>query len=257
MRKNSKITGFILWLLVGSQPFVFAQTPQFTSTEGTILAVHLSYGYHFPGGDLQARFGSNFSIGTGLQLILPSNWVLGAESQFLFGQQVKTDVLATLRSPEGYIFGLDGGTAEILLRERGFWFGANLGKLIPLVPGNPRSGLRLSLGAGLLQHKIRIQDDPLVSVPALSGEYKKGYDRLSNGLALQEFIGYQHFSINRRINFFIGLELTQGFTASRRDWNTDQMAREEGARFDLLYGIRAGWALPFYVGEGSGGTIYY
>ena len=257
MWKKSKALIFFLGLLFLSPPAVFAQNPEFTSNEGTILAAHLSYGYQVPGGDLLDRFGSNFSAGIGLQLFLPSNWVLEAEGQLLFGQQVKIDVLAPLRSPEGYLFGLDGGTAEVLLRERGWWFGASLGKLFPVISTNPRSGLQINIGAGLLQHKIRIQDDPLVSVPALSGEYKKGYDRLSNGLSLKQFIGYQHFSINRRINFFIGLEFTQGFTESRRNWNIDEMAREEGARIDLLYGIRAGWVLPFYIGEGSGGTIYY
>lgn len=243
-------------LLVAAPAWLGAQSPVYTSNEGTILAVNLSYGTQFPGGDLSDRFGVNINTGLGLQLFLTSNWMLELEGQYLFGSRVKTDVLAPLRSPEGYIFANDGGPADITLRERGWWLGLSAGKLISLLPSNPRSGLRLSLGAGLLEHKIRIQNDPQAFVPALTSEYRKGYDRLSNGLALKQFIGYQHFSLNRRINFFAGIELMQGFTASRRSWNTDEMAREDSPRLDLLFGFRAGWVLPFYLGE-KGETIYY
>lgn len=235
---------------------LYSQNPEYNSNEGIILAVPLSYSFQFSGGDLPARFGNNFNAATGFQLLLKSNWMLELEGQYLFGPKVKTDVLAGLRSPEGYIFADDGGPADISLRERGFWIGASIGKLVPLMSKNTRSGLRLSLGAGLLQHKIRIQDDPQAYVPALRPEYKKGYDRLTNGLALKEFIGYQHFSLNRRINFFAGFEFVQGFTENRRNWNTDQLIKEEGSRLDLLFGIRAGWVLPFYLGSGAD-AVYY
>ena len=233
-----------------------AQTPLYTSNEGTILGYHLSYGYELPGGDLADRFGGNFNVGTGLQLALNSNWILGLEGQYLFGMQVKTDVLAPLRSPEGFILANDGAPADITLRQRGWWLGASLGKLISLSKINPRAGLRVSLGVGLLQHKIRIQDDPQAFVPQLTDELKKGYDRMSNGLALKQFIGYQQFSLNRRINFYAGFEFTQAFTQNRRSWNIDEMRREETARIDLLYGFRVGWILPFYLVE-KGETIYY
>lgn len=247
---------FIAVLLLAATARSGAQDAIYTSNEGTILAVNLSYGAQLPGGDLSDRYGVNINTGAGLQFFTNTNWMLELEGQYLFGNKVKSDVLAPLRSPEGYIFADDGGPADITLRERGWWIGLSAGKLIPLLPSNPRSGLRISLGAGLLEHKIRIQNDPQAFVPALTSEYRKGYDRLANGLALKQFIGYQHFSINRRINFFAGIELMQGFTASRRSWNIDEMAKEEGSRLDLLFGFRAGWVLPFYLGE-KGETIYY
>lgn len=233
-----------------------AQYQKQRSNDGFLLAYHLTYAFQLPAGDLAERFGENYNVGSGLQLVLPSNWILEVDGQYLFGQQVKQDVIATLRSPEGYIFASDGGDAEVELRQRGYWIGASLGKLIGLSSANRRSGILISAGAGLLEHRIRIQDEPQVLVPALRKEYKKGYDRLSNGLALKQFIGYQHFSLNRRINFFAGFEFMQGFTESRRDWNTDEMRREVGRRLDLLYGFRLGWILPFYLGD-KGDTIYY
>lgn len=253
---NSRAVFWAAILALAGAQGVSGQPMQYASNEGVILAVPLTYGFQVPGGDLSDRFGVNFNTSSGLQLFFKSNWMLELEGQFLFGQKVRTDVIAGLRSPEGYIFSDDGGPADVKLRERGFWAGASIGKLFSLVPDNPRSGLRVSFGAGMLQHKIRIQDDPQAYVPALRPDYKKGYDRLSNGLALKEFIGYQHFSLHRRVNFYAGFEFMQGFTQSRRDWNTDQMTTENDPRFDLLFGIRLGWVLPFYLGSGDE-AIYY
>jgi hypothetical protein len=109
---------------------------------------------------------------------------------------------------------------------------------------------------GLFQHKIRIQDDPQVVVSSLAGDYKKGYDRLTNGLAITEFIGYQHFAKNRLINFYAGIELTQGFTQNRRDYNFDTFERDDAKRFDGLVGFKLGWVLPFYLSDNPDEIFY-
>jgi hypothetical protein len=83
-------------------------------------------------------------------------------------------------------------------------------------------------------------------VPALEGDYLKGYDRLTSGFCLSEFVGYQLLSNSRLLNFFAGVELYQGFTRSRRDWNIDQVKKDDSPRLDLLSGIRVGWVLPLY-----------
>ena len=59
----------------------------------------------------------------------------------------------------------------------------------------------------------------------MSKEYKKGYDRLTNGPAITEGISYLHCGSKRLINFSLGLECTQGFTQNRRDYNFDQMKK--------------------------------
>lgn len=100
-------------------------------------------------------------------------------------------------------------------------------------------------GAGLLQHKIRIETIGN-TVPQLDKEYKKGYDRLSNGLSLHEMIGYYHFGNKHLINFYAGFEFIQAFTENRRSYNFDEMKKDETKRVDLLFGIRAGWMLPVY-----------
>ena len=219
------------------------------SNEGSLLLVNFLYGGHLPGGDLADRFGGNSSTGGMVDFLTKGNLILGLQSNFYFGPNVNTDVLETLRDGEGAIFGDDGGIAELRLRERGLYIGGHVGKIFSISESNKRSGIRVTLGGGFLRHKIRIQDDPQVFVTTLSGDYKKGYDRLTNGLALMEFIGYQYLAKNRRINFLAGFEFSQGFTESRRTFNFDTRSGEPGTRLDLLFGFRIGWTLPLFIGE--------
>lgn len=224
---------------------------------GNVLQVQLAYGAQMPGGDLADRFGYNFSIEGGLEwMTAKGNWTLGLHGQYLFGNRVKTDVLAALRTDEGYIIGNDRSPADIFLRERGLYLGLRAGKLIPLGGANARSGIKVAIGAGLLQHRIRIQKDPLRSVPQLQGDYRAGYDRLTNGPALHQFIGYQLLSRDGRINLYAGLEFFQAFTQNRRLVNFDTRTGEPGNRLDLLSGLRLGWILPFYSGK-EADEIYY
>ncbi|NUN99697.1 MAG: hypothetical protein HUU01_03670 [Saprospiraceae bacterium] len=224
------------------------------------LLLHISYAVQMPGGDLSKRFGTNFDVGGGLEwMTAKGNWIIGIEGGYLFGSTVKTDVLANLRTPEGFIIGNDRSYADIQLRERGFHGTLLLGKLfsLPSPSVNARTGIRVTLGGGFLQHKIRIQDDPSRSVPQLSEEYKKGYDRLSNGFLLTQFIGYQYLGADRRANFFAGIECSQGFTQSRRDFNFDTRSTDTAKRLDLLFGIRIGWTLPFYLNSNPDKIYYY
>jgi hypothetical protein len=105
-------------------------------------------------------------------------------------------------------------------------------------------------GAGILQHKIHIENRSK-SVPQLTGKYKQGYDRLSNGPALSETIGYMHLDKNRRINFFAAFDITQAFTKNRRALNFDTQTSETGYRLDLLFALRMGWILPLYAHSDS------
>lgn len=245
----------LLLLLCPSVLFLSAQPTEKDNAGGAIL-VNITYAFQLPSGDLVTRFGSSGGIGGGLEYMTEKhNIILGVEGYVFFGNTVKEDVLINLRGPDDQIIGNNRTYAQVQLRERGFYAGGTIGKLFPLSKSNRRSGIRLTLGAGMLQHKIRIQDDSR-SVIQIDENYIKGYDRLSNGLALNQFIGYQYLSKNRRINLTIGFEFTQAFTESRRDFDFVMMAKDERKRTDLLNGIKIGWTLPFYVGEDPE-TRYY
>ncbi len=247
------------WLLLLLPALGSAQDyGEFDLNRGNGLLFNVSYAGHSPGGDFGKRFGDHFSFGSGLEFITDKgNWLLGVNFHYYFGNQVGENPISGLQNNVGGIIGTNQGYADIQLRMRGYYAGAHIGKLVSLGFPNPRSGLRITLSAGLLQHKIRIQDDPLSFVAQLSDEYKKGYDRLTNGFALTEFIGYQLLGTKKRINFFAGFEFTQGFTMNRRSFNFDTRTQDTTERLDLNAGIRVGWILPFYVGKRASEEIYY
>ncbi|MEM9549088.1 MAG: hypothetical protein AAGA77_24080 [Bacteroidota bacterium] len=213
------------------------------------------YGLEFPHGDLSDRFGRNFKFTVGAERITASNWIYGLEFSFMFGDTVKEDVVSNLRLSNGNILGADNSYAEVFQRQRGVFFGANFGKLIPF-KSNSRSGIRITGALGLFAHYVRVQDE-VQSLPQIEGEYIKGYDRLTRGLALREFIGYHHISQDTRLNFYIGIEFTQGFTSNVRDvnFNTGLPANKD-RRFDGLVGLKAAIILPFY-GDYEDEEIFY
>ena len=248
---------FILFSFVFLTFSTYAQEDYDAFNKGNALIFKLGFGAHLPGGDLADRFDVPTSIGSGVEFITSqSNWIIGADYNFFFGNRVNEDVLAPLRTDQGQLIANDRSIADIQLRMRGFYAGMHVGKLFGIGLKNPRSGIRVSLGAGVLQHKIRIQDDPFKSVPQLSGEYKKGYDRLTNGFTITESIGYQILSKDKRVNLFLGFELTQAFTQNRRDFNFDTREKDDTPRLDLLSGFRVSWMLPFYFGK-EADEIYY
>ncbi len=225
---------------------------------GNVLTLDITFGGHMPLADMKDRFGLNMDIGAGIEYMTEeSNWIFGLRGGYLFGNEVKEDVLVHLRTPEGFVIGANGQWANSELQQRAVYTNLEAGKLIGLFDNNARSGLRLTLGLGWLQHKIRVQEDQDAATPQTRDDYKKGYDRLSNGIAVTEFIGYQHLSNNRLINFFIGVEMVQAFTQSRRDFDFALGAKDETKRTDLLMGLKFGWILPFYLDPKSTENIRY
>jgi hypothetical protein len=225
---------------------------------GTAFRSHISfeYGVQWPAADMADRYGRNFNLGSQVELLHQnSGWLAGIKGYFLFGNTVKEDVISILRGSDGEVIGNDGGPAVIFLRERGFFVGPFLGKIIPLNETRPHAGIKFQLGAGLLQHHVRIQDDTR-TVVQLSGDYRKGYDRLSNGLAAFGFLGYQHLDPKKRINFLAGFDVTAGNTMSRRDFDFNLMKKDDFRRTDVLVGFRVGWILPITTGIPPE-TIYY
>jgi hypothetical protein len=103
----------------------------------------------------------------------------------------------------------------------------------------------LMTGVGFMQHKILIQDKS-ESLLQLRGDYRKGYDRLTNGIFLEQYIGYIYLSNNGLINFHIGLDIAWGITEGRRDYLFDVRKPGNDKRNDLLFGVRGGWYLPMF-----------
>ncbi len=223
---------------------LFAQGTNESEKLPDMLQINFGYGFQAPGGDLADRFGLSSSIGLTANY-MTGKFIFGAEGDFIFGANVKTDVLSFMRTEDLAIIGDQREYTDVSIAQRGWYAGGMVGAIFPILPSAERSGLRLTLGSGLMQHKIRIQDRAGAATQ-LQGDYIKGYDRLTNGLAFKEFIGYNYFSKNQRVNFYAGFEFMQAFTKSRRDYNFDTMSADTDSRVDLLYGIKVAWTLPFF-----------
>jgi len=210
--------------------------------------VSTSVSVNFPGGDLVNRFGMNGSLGGAFSFKTRTNWLFGFKYDYIFGKDVKEgQILNQLKTKDGFIINSDGMLSETDLLERGYVLKGIFGRVIPLfgeakLGPNINSGLFCWIGLGILQHRIHIKSE----VPQLQGEYSKGYDRLSNGIAVSEFIGYMYLGNSRMINFYFGFELNQAWTKNRRGYNYDTMSVDEELRFDVLTGFRFGWILPLY-----------
>lgn len=237
--------------------FLFGLPAAAQEKPGHFFNVSFEYGIHLPAADMQDRFGLNFQLGSHLEMMHGnSHFLYGASFHMLFGSVVREDVLANLRTTDGGIIGNDRRFADIGLRQRGFSTQAYVGKIFNLNDRHYASGIKVTLGAGLLQHKVRIQDNSR-TVTELFGEYVKGYDRLTNGISTNMFLGYQHLGRNRRINFLVGFDLIVAFTESRRDFDFLLMEKDTQKRIDILSGFKAGWIMPIGAGKKGGGEIIY
>lgn len=207
--------------------------------------ISASYGFYMPAGDMADRFGNNSTLQLNLDFKTKYNWILGVNGGYFFGKKINESLFDSISTSSGAIINEDGEFADVRTYERGFTISGTLGRLITFKKPNPNSGIRVDLGFGFMQHKIRIETIGN-NVPQLTKEYKKGYDKLTNGFLLTESLGYQYLSNNRFANFYIGLECMEGFTQSRRSFDYDLMMKDTKKRVDILYGMRLTWILPLY-----------
>jgi hypothetical protein len=202
--------------------------------------------YDRPGGDMAKRFGGSFRVGPALLYKTKSNWMFGVKSDFIFSDKVKEDsLMQTIRSSDGSFVDQQGHRIGVGIYERGYDIGLQLGRIFNFNKSHPDDGLLLMTTAGFIQHKIRIFDRDK-TVPQLRGEYVKGYDRLTNGWFIEQFVGYNHFADNGLINYNIGLDFLAGFTQGRRSYLYDVMRKDDKSRIDLLFGLKVGWYIPIF-----------
>ena len=235
-------TGFsACWLYLFTLLLPTLSTAQ---TASSYRLLEFKYGFLAPAGDLEKRFGISNDIGISLEHVgLEKKVIIGLEGYYIFGTTVKEDVLEELRTYEGSIIGLDGGPGDIVLKQRGFYIGAHAGKLFHTGKYESKlTGIRILAGGGLLQHKIRIQDN-LNTVVALEKKYQLGYDRLTNGPAIHLGAGYHYQSPTGNFQFNIMGDLFAAFTKSRRDIDYLTGTYNDETRTDLAGGISVSYVV--------------
>ena len=208
------------------------------------IAITLGYTHQLPIGDLADRFGDNSSIGFSFFKEKENNLFYGIEGGYLFGNNVKDSSLFNyINTSAGAIIGADGTYANINLSERGFDVHAFVGYAYH-PKENDLSGVYLSLGAGFLQHQIFI-DTQNQNVPQLNEEYKKGYDRLTNGISTKWEASYKFYSPNGNFQIYAGLNMTIAYTKNKRPYLFDKSEYTSNTgSWDNLIGINMGVIIP-------------
>jgi hypothetical protein len=208
-----------------------------------IVGIHLEG--QLPQGDLVQRFGPSISVGVPVFYKTAKNIIFGIENNYFFGTKVKERTLTNLMTPEGTITDINGNPGAVRFNERGWNVYGMVGGIINKLGHNKNSGLMILAGAGYIRHKINIYDVGR-NIPQIHGELAKGYDRLTGGISLNQFIGYLYLGQNRMTNFYVGLEFQEAFTTGLRGYQYDLMAKDDKQRLDMLCGLRFGWLLPLY-----------
>lgn len=233
---------FVLLLIIST--FSSAQISLSKDTISSVSMMEIHYSFLSPGGDLKTRFGNCINLGIGFQRKTLKNYLWGIEVNYLSGADVKEKyILDSLKTYRGQFISTEGRYGDVRVFERGLSFYGNVGKIIPVFGSNKNSGIMILAGIGFLQHKIHIEVLE-ENVPALNGDYRKGYDRLTNGLSLHQFIGYSYMQPKLRYSFNVGLDFSQSFTKNRRDWDFFEQRKLDEQRTDYLNGVKVSLIIP-------------
>lgn len=243
--------GFALLAMLFMPPLVQAQKGD------AVNIIEFHYGYSFPMADMATRFGSASSIGFSAESVRINNKIFfGFDGMYLFGNTVKEDVLANLRSYNGSIITINGGPGDINLKERGFYFGINAGKIFSTTSHlNKITGIRTQLGIGYLQHKVRVQDNGR-NVVALEPDYLPGYDRLTSGPAVHLGLGYHYQHPKQNFHFSIMADFYGAQTQVRRDLDYATGGALTDKRTDIMVGFNIAYVVVISR-ERKSENIYY
>ena len=238
-------------LHLSAQEDLFGPSEHKEARHGFILNGNV--GHDLPGGDMAQRFSNSWRLGPALLYKTKSNWLFGAKFDFIVGKNVNEDsLMINIRDKyQTYSKNLfqfinnDGQRIGVPVYERGYAVGLSAGKIFNTTKLHPDNGIVVLTSVGFMQHRINIYDKDK-SVMSLRGQYLKGYDRLANGIFVEQYLGYMYFSKSRLINFTLGADLLVGFTQGRRDYLYDVMRPDHAKRLDVLFGLRAGWFIPMF-----------
>lgn len=236
-------------VFIGLLYFISGQlkSQSFVDSSDFITFFDINAGYYIPAADMSERFGLNASVGGAFNIKNKKNWTFGCSYNYIFGDDVKNErtYLSSILVEDGFIIDGNGQYAEINLMERGWNVFLSAGKIIPVVKRNRNSGIWINTGFGLLEHRILI-NNPLNLAPQIKGDYKKGYDKLSNGFALNQFVGFIWMNKKSIFNTYAGLNVTAAWTENRRSYDFVIAQKPNEKRFDMIIGIKVGWVIPVY-----------
>jgi len=237
---------FIFLLKPEAQPVI-----NLNDNNGTMFELGFEYGLYLPQQDLDAYYGRHGGAGGHMQVLTKNNLYYGGQLQFIFGSQVSVDVSNVWKDPIDNVYGLNYTFADILTKQRGLSGQFYVGKLFPIKSSRARMGIKATIGLGFLQHKLHIQEDPESFMPQLQDDYKALLDHKTNGISIQQFIGFHYLGNDRMANWYVGFDFIEAFTKNRRSFNYNLDIPTDQDRLDIATGFKIGWILPFYINESS------
>ncbi|HLP21451.1 MAG TPA: hypothetical protein VK174_14160 [Chitinophagales bacterium] len=221
------------------------------------LIISPIYTAQFPFGNMRDRFGFNSLFGLHLAYKMKKNWIIGGEASFLYGSVVRENyILDNITLASGQLVGTTNALITPKLQEMGASVKITFGKLVPFSEKYPDAGLLFLTGFGFLSHKIAINVRS-ETLPQLNKTYRKGYDRLSNGPVLSQFIGGLFMARRKYVSAYAGIQFDVAFTQGRRPYDFYSMAPLHDKRIDMFLGIRVGWIIPVFFTQATEKEYYY
>lgn len=223
-----------------------AQTRSVRDTSLFSPHLHVHGGWGGSAGDLALRYGNGGVFGFGSHVKMPSGWFFGGQASFGFGLKLKEPgVLSNLLTPAGQLIDNEGQVALISLSGKSALVTLDAGYLFPLRQKNPNTGILCMIGVGSAHHRVHFEntENPITQ---LDEPYISGYDRLTWGWAVREFVGYWSMSDNGLVNWYGGVELWHGQTWPQRPMNFDTQTVDVGPRNDAFLSIQVGWVFHIY-----------
>ena len=216
-------------------------------TATNMVWANANFAWQFPFGTLKETFKSNLNIGVDVTYKTAGNWTFSVDFNYLFGSKVrdqKAILGPDMLTSNGDLIDGNGQKATIYFEGRYWNLSGGFGKIFDF--GKWRnSGLWLKLNFGYFEHKVRI-NDPDNQISQLSGDYKKGYDQRAGGFCMSQFFGYIFMSKVRVASFFAGIEVSEIWTKSNRNYSFLLMGKDESKKFSVLIGPKIGWIIPLY-----------
>lgn len=246
----TRFTDMTRWVLLLLPLAVFSQTPRENPRYTKPLWLfNMSYRASLPAADLAIPYG--FCNGLGIDLLYKTkkNYIAGANGFVIFSRNVKnTDYINFLKDPNGLIFRDDMTPINLNASMRGGEALLVFGKLFPSFKKNPEWSWHVIGGAGFLQHKYLFRAG---GTTQFSTAYLPGYDRMRNGPALCQQVGFHYFSLLRLINFNVSAEVTEAFTKNRRYYDYATRTTDTKNYTDIWVSLKLSWMLPIKTRSGK------
>lgn len=207
------------------------------------LVMQVGVGYNHGTADLGKRFPWFSTLPAGVYLRTKHNFNWGFNYNRFLGNRFQLDSLfGGIVGPSQQVLDKNGNVAVIRYYMRGYSAQLYFGKALKVFPKAKYGRLQVTMGAGILQHRIKMRFDKGL-LPQLEGDYADGYDRLCNGFMLTQTVNYQYYNVGS-LSFFAGFNFTQSFTQNQRNWDYGTMRHDSRNRHDNYIGISAGILIP-------------